>query len=183
MTGRNDEDRSVSDVVADRVREVRRRRGLTAAQLAVRCAALGMPDLTASTLSNIETGRRDETGRRRRDVSVDELLTLAAALDVAPVHLLVPPLGSPLTAVLAEPNDEALYAVTPTRATRIYRVRQWIRGERPLPDADPWLFFAEIPGHEKPSTEQLEELIDKERAGVWRTETMTVIEPEARDGR
>jgi hypothetical protein len=59
------------------------------AELAARCAELGAGHLTENVIENIESGRRDKQGRRRRDVTVDELLTLAVALNVAPVHLLV----------------------------------------------------------------------------------------------
>lgn len=80
-----------SDVVGVRIREVRRRRGWTAANLAERCAEIGAAEITASVVNDLETGRRDKrTGRRRRNVSVDEVLALAYALDVAPVQLVVP---------------------------------------------------------------------------------------------
>jgi transcriptional regulator with XRE-family HTH domain len=128
----------VSEVVAKRIQQVRVRRGMTAAQLAVRCAELGMPDLTASTISNIETGRRDKSGRRRREVSVDELLVLALALDVAPVHLLVPP-----------DTDDTPYPVTAERVVEpAIEVRNWIRGFRLLPDNDPTLRLTETPPEE-----------------------------------
>ena len=77
-----------SDVVADRVVELRRSAGLTRDQLAARVEALGSP-LSPAALANIETGRRDKDGRRRREVSVEELLVLAAALDVTPAALVV----------------------------------------------------------------------------------------------
>jgi hypothetical protein len=44
--------------------------------------------LTASVIANIETGRRDEQGRRRRDVTVDEVVALAAALEEPVASLL-----------------------------------------------------------------------------------------------
>lgn len=79
-----------SDVVAERVRELRKRRGLTAQQLSDLCASAGAPELTAAALANIETGRRKE-GRRTRLITVDEALILAYVLD-APVPLLFLPL-------------------------------------------------------------------------------------------
>lgn len=63
---------------------------MTAQQLAERCAQVGLPQLTASVIANIETGRRDERGRRRRDVTVDEWLGFARALNVGPALLLLP---------------------------------------------------------------------------------------------
>ena len=82
--------RRASDSVAERLKEVRQQRGLSAAALAERCKAIGAPEITRSVIANIESGRRDEDGRRTRDVTVEELLVLAYALQVPPVLLLVP---------------------------------------------------------------------------------------------
>jgi transcriptional regulator with XRE-family HTH domain len=108
-------DATPSDVVAARVREVRTRRGLTAEQLATRCQELGAK-LTTQGIYKIETARESAT-RPPRQVTVDELLVLADALDVAPVHLLVPP-----------DDYETPYHVTPTVTEANDRVRGWIRG-------------------------------------------------------
>jgi transcriptional regulator with XRE-family HTH domain len=126
-----------SDVVAEHVRAVRRRRGLTAAQLAQRCAELGVPELTEQALYNIETGRPDKEGRRRRDVSVDELLVLAAALDIAPEYLVVPF------------DDEMPYQVTPTVTAPAEYVRKWVQGDHGLPGVTDWYLYAvEVPKSE-----------------------------------
>jgi transcriptional regulator with XRE-family HTH domain len=126
-----------SDVVAGRVRQVRRKRGLTVAQLAQRCAELGMPGLTEQAIYNLEAGRADKQGRRRRSVSVDELLALAAALNCAPIHLLVPL------------DDETPYEITPKYAEPGWFVREWVRGGPwPLPGADVREFYSERPEHE-----------------------------------
>ncbi len=58
----------------------------------------------------------------RRQVSVDELLTLATALNVSPLHLIVP-LGDVDVAI-----GEKAYLTRDVRA--------WIRGARPLDDDD-----------------------------------------------
>jgi hypothetical protein len=107
----------VSDVVGDRVRQVRRRQQMTAVALALRCAELGMPQLSASAIYNMETGRRDKSGRRRREITVDELFTLALALNVWPVHLLVPP-----------DEGEKPYQIAPQFAEDSWDVRRWVRG-------------------------------------------------------
>ncbi len=60
------------------------------AALAQECKNLGWPALTEAALSNIETGRRNADGQRRREVSVDEWLVLAAALRIPPATLLLP---------------------------------------------------------------------------------------------
>ena len=79
-----------SDLAGTRVREARDRRRWTARQLAEHCADAGAPELTASVIANIETGRKDASGQRRRDVTIDELLSLAYVLEVPPVALLAP---------------------------------------------------------------------------------------------
>jgi len=122
-----------SDVVAARVREVRGKRHLTVAELAERCAALGAPELTAQALYKLEQRRPGKL--RPRPVTVDELLALAAALNVAPVHLLVPP-----------DDPGAPYPVTSKITTRRFSARAWIRGIGPIdPDADPREFYTEVP--------------------------------------
>ncbi|MFI6049969.1 helix-turn-helix domain-containing protein [Streptomyces violascens] len=83
----------LSDLVADQIRMHRTRLGLNREQLAEECARLGAPELTYAAITNIETGRRDKEGKRRREVSVDELMTFAYALSVPPL-LLAFPLGS-----------------------------------------------------------------------------------------
>ena len=68
--------------IAGEVRRYRKARGLTAQQLAKRCADLGLP-IPHAVLANFETGRRPT-------LSVAELLVLAAALEVSPLVLAVP---------------------------------------------------------------------------------------------
>jgi transcriptional regulator with XRE-family HTH domain len=80
-------DGSISDRVAERIRTLRMDRGLTAADLAERCAKAGMPRLTAQVLYKLE-GQRDRQDRPPRPVTVDELVVLAAALQVPPSALL-----------------------------------------------------------------------------------------------
>src|SRR5690606_15614422 len=63
--------------VAGEVRRYRRERGLSAQQLADRCADLGMPGLGRMTIANLENGRR-------HSIALAEVLIRAAALDVAP---------------------------------------------------------------------------------------------------
>lgn len=101
--------------------EVMRRRQearLSREEVADRCRALGW-EMSAAGLANIETGRRDkDTRRRRREVTVDELVVLARALDVAPV-LLMTPLG-----VLDDVE------VLPGHVLPAWRAYQWVTGDR-----------------------------------------------------
>ena len=78
----------LSDIVADQVVRLRRINGWSYHALSEQCRERGAAYLTANVITNIETGRRDVDGRRRRQVTVDELVDLAAALGVDPADLL-----------------------------------------------------------------------------------------------
>ncbi len=113
-------------VIARRVREVRSRHQMTAQDLAERLTALGLP-WNRTTVVKLENGRRE-------NVSVTELLVLAEALATAPVNLLVP-------------LDNEPYQVTPERTESADRVREWVRGNKPLPGTDTEAqrtFYAEV---------------------------------------
>jgi hypothetical protein len=64
-------------------------------------------------VANIESGRRDKQGRRRRDVSVDELVAFAQALEMS-VGLLLwsattqahPPFAPPQTLLALRPDEQ-----------------------------------------------------------------------------
>lgn len=80
---------TLSDAVAEAVRAARKREGMTRAELAERAQATGAgPAFTAAVVGYIETGRRDAGGRRRREITLDELVHLAAAVDTTPLALL-----------------------------------------------------------------------------------------------
>lgn len=111
------ESETLSDVVARRIVLFRKRRDMTRDQLAARCAELGYPALTSPALANIETGRRNAEGVRRREVSVDELMILAKALQVAPA-LLMFPIG----------NEESVPAF-PGERLDTWTAFQWFAGE------------------------------------------------------
>lgn len=111
----------LSDVVADEVSRLRRARGMNRDQLGDECTALGVV-LSGSAIANIETGRRDPEGRRRREVTVDELVVLAKALRVPPVLLLFP-LGTRDTV-------EVLLG----RHVEVWQALQWFIGEAPFID-------------------------------------------------
>jgi transcriptional regulator with XRE-family HTH domain len=76
---------SASEIAGRRIRDTRERRGLTARELAARCAAAGAPHVTATVITNLETSRRPT-----RKVGLDELLVLAVALEVPPLELMIP---------------------------------------------------------------------------------------------
>lgn len=130
--------------VAHRVREVRTRRDLTAQELADKLAEQGVP-WERSTVAKLENGNR-------QNITLTEWLALAVVLNVAPIHLLVPPFPSPLWDRPAgernDPNDEAEFQVTPELALPMYRVRRFVRGSDPLPSGDQREFYSEIPPQE-----------------------------------
>jgi transcriptional regulator with XRE-family HTH domain len=121
------------------VKELRPKRGLTAANLAERMTELGIK-WDRAIVANLESGRR-------RSVSVDELLGLALVLNVAPVHLLVPP-----------DDDEKPYEITAKVTEPSFRVRGWIRGLfmlRTLPRVGAQReFFSEVPPDEFEAVQQ-----------------------------
>lgn len=69
-------DEGTSDVVAAHVMALRRAKGMNREALGAQAG------LSPAALTNLETGRRDKTGRRRRHVTVDELVALSDALEV-----------------------------------------------------------------------------------------------------
>jgi transcriptional regulator with XRE-family HTH domain len=109
----------LSDLVGSQLEKLRKQRGLTRAEVAERCTWLGMPEITPAALSNIETGRKDETGRRRRDITVDELVVMAMALQTVPTTLLAPVGSSEPVELIRGRSDDAWSA---------YR---WLIGELP----------------------------------------------------
>jgi transcriptional regulator with XRE-family HTH domain len=91
-----------SELLAAYIRKLRDERGWTAEGIAARCAKAGAPEITRSVIANIETGRRDAAGWRRRDVTVDELVTLAAVLEMPAGALLALALGHATEVVSTE---------------------------------------------------------------------------------
>ena len=79
---------SRSDEVARRIIAERKRQGLTRKDLVDACRSVGDPEFTCAMLVNIESGRPGENGKRRRDITIDELAVLAAALAIPESRLL-----------------------------------------------------------------------------------------------
>lgn len=105
---------STGAAFGEQVKAVRKLRGLTQEQLAKRL------NMTRGTLAKIEAN----TEHRADGATVDELLSIAAALNVAPVHLLTPF------------EDDARVRVTGAGVFIAGRLRLWIRGGWPLRDDD-----------------------------------------------
>jgi transcriptional regulator with XRE-family HTH domain len=71
-----------SDTVAAKIRSYREWMDWSRAEMARQTG------LSENVIENIETGRPDADGNRRRDVTVDELLIIARGLDLSVLHLL-----------------------------------------------------------------------------------------------
>jgi transcriptional regulator with XRE-family HTH domain len=82
----------ITAVIAERVRDLRDKAGLSQEELAEKMRALG-PKWKRSTVVNLETRASGSRGKGagRDAVTVQELLALAIALDVPPVLLLADP--------------------------------------------------------------------------------------------
>jgi len=108
----------VATQVRHNVARLRVQRRMTLAQLSEAMGQLGRPILP-SGLGKIEQGDRR--------VDVDDLVTLAMALNVTPTRLLLPPAADP-------DNDQV--ELTATRAVPWTRAWSWATGREALPAAD-----------------------------------------------
>jgi transcriptional regulator with XRE-family HTH domain len=115
-------------VAAAQVRALRRRQGLSQQRLAERVSGLGLP-LRQAAVARLEAGRT-------RNLSVADLFAFAAALDVAPVHL------------LAASFDEEDVPVVGKVSLSPRHCRDWIRGRRALPDADARAYQEQVAAEE-----------------------------------
>jgi transcriptional regulator with XRE-family HTH domain len=150
-------------VIAARVKELRKSRGWSAADLAQAMKAVGI-EWERIIVTKLETGRR-------ASVSVEEMLALAYVLDVAVVDLVVPPWPSPLWGGTGNhasdvarspndpnvPNDKEPYQVTPTVTAECDRVRRLFYAYEPLPGMDKIRFMAARPPQYWPSLQPKKE--------------------------
>jgi len=100
-------------VIAGEIRRYRQQRGLSAQQVSDACAKAGL-EISRSTLADLENGRRE-------NITVTELLMLAAVLDVPPVQLMLPVLRGENTA-----------EILPELSAPVWDAALWIRGEAKL---------------------------------------------------
>jgi transcriptional regulator with XRE-family HTH domain len=114
--------------IGRRIKELRRRRGITAQGLADLVSATGVR-CDRWTVTKLETGRR-------QNVTVVELLAFARVLEVAPVNLLI------------SPTNEGTFPVTPAECVDLREARAWFRGVKPLPNTDLRIFHTEVPLNE-----------------------------------
>lgn len=141
-------------VIAERVAYLRRHTlGWSAQRLAEEMTSVGIP-WDRSIVANFETGRRS-------GVSVEELFALADVLGVAPAHLMLP-----------VDDEEAVIAVTPTRAAKTWQAREWLRGRMHLRGQDGRRYHSQVP--------QLE-MIYPPKSATPVAPILTMPEPKGRD--
>ncbi|WP_280837575.1 helix-turn-helix transcriptional regulator [Micromonospora sp. A200] len=118
------------------MRDLRKGRGWSAQRLAEEMTRVGI-SWDRSIVANLESGRR-------RAVSVEEWLALSFVLDVAPVHLLVPPTDDqrPATGGFVEVQPVGTVTTTPGF------MRAWVRGQTPISTVDARRYFSEVPESE-----------------------------------
>lgn len=97
--------------VGKNIASLRKAAGLSAQRLSDRCAEIGYP-IPRSTLANIESGRK-------RDIPIQEILVVAAALGVPPARVVVDPFADSLE-------------VLPQVERKGIEVVEWISGNWPL---------------------------------------------------
>ncbi|MFE6364064.1 helix-turn-helix domain-containing protein [Streptomyces sp. NPDC057806] len=103
--------------VAEQMRQARKAAGLTVAEAAEACAALGLA-VPKTTITNLETGRRSS-------IDLAEFLVLAEVYKVPPISLLFPL------------DAEASVAVLPDREVPTWEAVAWFTGETPLTEPAP----------------------------------------------
>lgn len=114
---------ALTQLVARRVNAIRKsQNNLSGAALSARVRKLGVSSWADSTISKLETGRRES-------ISVTELFALAIALDVPPLWLVVDPADSgdltPLTSATSEDwTTTALWALG-QRSLNEHTGRDW----------------------------------------------------------
>jgi transcriptional regulator with XRE-family HTH domain len=141
----------LGSLIARRVRETREKRPLTQAELAQRIEDRFGARFDRATISKIESG-----GTRAANLSVEDLLLLAGALGVSPVHFIAP-----------LENDSSV--IVGTAAIHAPEMRAWIRGQEPLHDEDASFWRYQQPEDDPPrisleGASMFFELVGKARA-------------------
>lgn len=124
-------------MLAANIQRIRKAKGLTFAEVSARTEKIGQP-IAVLGLRRIE--------RTERRVDFDDLLTLAIALEVPPVDLMVPALVS----------DAVPYPIG-TSEYGCSTVYEWVRGDGYLEPPDPEYPWAEPKGI--PKVEEMSELL------------------------
>ena len=125
-------EKTLRQIMAGQIRALRKRRGMTQQDLADRLSHYGAR-IDRTAVAKVEAGATG--GKDSRELGLAEMFAFALALDVAPVHLLVP-----------IDSDEPI-RLAPNLEASPYETRQWIRGFMPL-FQDPRPYFTIVPESE-----------------------------------
>lgn len=131
-------------------------------RLVARLDQLGLP-LNQSVITRIERGTRK--------VSLDEAIALAAALDVAPVHLFLP-IG-----------DEGRVSVTPSAEVPARVARQWALGIRALDPVNTRFYGSQsprVPDWEEEQVRRQEKGLGRDATAIPAEQELTVQEEDRR---
>jgi transcriptional regulator with XRE-family HTH domain len=112
------------------MREVRDGRRMTRAQLAEQLAKIGHR-IDATTIEKIETGVK-------KGILLDDVLAIALALQVPPLVLLLPVADTPTE------SNERVQIGENVQPVGMVTMREWLRGNDPLPGEDRRVFFREL---------------------------------------
>lgn len=118
-------DNKPSDVFARRLVRVRNRKGWSQRELSDVLASRYGVRIDPASIARLEKGERD--------VSLNEAFMLAAVLDVAPLHMMVPTADQ-------DPVDVAPWLSAPAE-----HVRAWARGARATKWTDEAFYISEMP--------------------------------------
>lgn len=157
---------SARDLIGTRVKEIRTRRGLTAAALAKRCNDIGAKHITRDFVTNLET--------KRRGLSVDDVFVLAFALDVAPLALLA----------LDATKDEVIAVAESVAVVDPEEWRNWLVGDAALEGTDAKLYYGaaletmEAPGGQAMSAYVRSLVAERQREllSVYNKQAMDLLE-------
>lgn len=147
-----------SELLGERVRELRDHRDLSQRGFADLMRTLGVP-LHHATVAKVEKGTRK--------VSIDEIMAFAYALDVAPINLFTPfdEYGDTLKVRVVDREDGDPVDVSPAG------LRAWVRGTAPLRGQDGRLYYSTVPGAEwarrrRSTADRLQAAVDDYTAAV-----------------
>jgi transcriptional regulator with XRE-family HTH domain len=110
--------RQIGKVIGNRVKTIREAHRISQRELAARVQALGV------TIHHPGIGKIEQ-GKRKLDVS--ELFAFALALDVSPIHLILPP-------------EAATVDVSDGRQINAYDLSSWMSGKASIEGQNIWRF-------------------------------------------
>lgn len=117
---------SPTEVVVERMKEIRLARGWSVHTLVERLADIGRVDITENSIWNIQIGRSR--------LSLDFVFAIAAALEVSPSALLS-----------VRPDSDVIVEVLPGVQVSAHRFNAWVSAVQPLPGGNDEIFASHHP--------------------------------------